>query len=157
MRMVSVNTARRGRFFAALVLALAAGAGCRKSGDPVRESLDDLARAAHRRDAGALFESVTAGFQSAEGSSRADAEALVRRMFAAYEILDVTLSDVSIERSENAARARFRAELSGQPRKIGGLDGLFPRSSVYDFDVRLVPEDGRWKIAWASWHAVGER
>jgi len=152
-----VSIVGRGRFFAALLLALAAGGGCRKSGDPVRESLDDLARAAHRRDAGALFENVTAGFQSGEGSSRADAESLVRRLFAAYEILDVTLSDIAVERSENSARARFRAELSGQPRKIGGLDGLFPRSSVYDFDVRLLPEEGRWKVAWASWHAVAER
>lgn len=130
------------------------GIGCRKSGDPVQEGLDDIARAAHNRDAAALFERVTAGFQSGDGSSRADAESLVRRTFAAYEVLDVTLKDVSIERSESAAHARFRAELSGQPRRIGGLDGLFPRSSAYDFDVRLVPEDGRWKVAWASWHVA---
>lgn len=116
-----------------------------------------MVRAAHRRDVSALFERVSAGFESGDGSSRADAQALLRRMFAAYEILDVTLSDVSIERSANAARARFRAELSGQPRRIGGLDGLFPRSSSYDFDVRLVTEEGRWKVAWASWRAVTER
>jgi hypothetical protein len=140
----------------ALLLALAAAA-CRKSGDPARESLDEMTRAAHRRDAAAVFDRVTAGFQSGDGSSRADAEALVRRTFAAYEILDVKLSNVSIERSENAARARFRAELSGQPRKIGGLEGLFPSTSAYDFDVRLEPEDGRWKVAWASWREVAGR
>jgi len=144
------------RIAACAVLGLAV-ASCRKEGDPVRETLDEIARAAHRRDAAALFDRVSAGFESGDGSSRSDAEALVKRMFAAYEILDVTLSNVSIERSENTARAQFRADLSGQPRRIGGLDGLFPRSSTYDFDVRLVPEDGRWKVAWASWSPVSER
>jgi len=135
---------------AAATLVLLAAA-CGKSSDPVRDCLDGVTRAAHNRDSAALFERVTADFQSGEGSSRAEAEDLLRRTFAAYENLDVTLSDVQIERSENAARAHFRADLSGQPRKIGGLDGLFPRTSSYDFDVRLVPEDGKWKIAWAEW------
>jgi hypothetical protein len=66
-------------------------------------------------------------------------------------MLDVSLSDVQIERGENAARARFRAKLSGQPRRVGGLEGLVPSSSAYDFDVRLTQEGGRWKVAWASW------
>jgi hypothetical protein len=126
-------------------------AACGKGSDPVRDCLEGVTRAAHKRDAGALFERVTADFQSGEGASRAQAQDLARRYFAAYEKLDVTLSDVQIERSDNAARARFRAELSGQLRKIAGLDALFPRSSTYDFDVRLVPEDGKWKIAWAEW------
>src|SRR5262249_27332240 len=125
----------------------------RSSGDPVRECLDAMVRAAHERDAAALFKRVGQGFQSGEGSSRADALALVRRYFAAYEILDVSLQNLNVERSENAARARFTAVLSGQPRRIGGLDGLVPRSSSYEFDVRLAPEDGKWRVQWAQWKA----
>jgi len=146
-----VKSARRFPAAAAAATLVLLAAACGKSADPVRDCLDGVARAAHNRDSAALFERVTADFQSGEGSSRAEAEDLVRRTLAAYENLDVTLSDVRIERSDNAAHARFRADLSGQPRKIGGLDGLFPRSLSYDFDVRLVPEDGKWKIAWAEW------
>ena len=37
---------------------------------------------------------------------------------------------------------RLRAEMSGQPRKIGGLEGLVPSSAAYDFDFRMSLEDG---------------
>ena len=124
---------------------------CARGGDPARECLDALVQAAHNRDASAFFDRVAADFQAADGSTRADAEALLRRYFAGYEILDVTVSDVNIEKADNAARVRFRAELSGQPRKIGGLDSFLPRTSSYDFDMRLTPEAGKWKVAWAQW------
>jgi hypothetical protein len=124
---------------------------CRRSDDPVRESLDAMTAAARSRDASAFFERVAADFQGGEGMSRAEAQATLRRYFAAYEILDVTLSDVTIERSEGAALARFTAHLSGQPRKLGGLDALLPSASTYRFEVRFVPENGRWKAAWATW------
>jgi hypothetical protein len=114
-----------------------------------------MVRAAHDRDASDFMKRIAADFQAADGSSRADAEALVRRYFAGYEILDVTVSDVIVEKSENAARVRFRAEMSGQPRKIGGLEGLLPHTSSYDFDMRLTPEAGKWKVAWASWNPHG--
>ncbi len=65
------------------------------------------------------------------------------------------LSDVTIERAEGAARVRFRAELSGQPRQASGLAGLLPSSETYRFDVRLVPDGSRWKVAWASWEPAG--
>src|SRR5262249_50793565 len=135
----------------AVVLIIGVAFACRQSGDPARETLDALVRAAHDRDASDFLDRIAAGFQGADGSSHADVEALVRRYFAGYEILDVTVGDVIVEKTENAARVRFRAELSGQPRKIGGLEGLLPRSSSYDFDMRLVPEAGKWKVAWASW------
>lgn len=143
---------RRTISLTALCLALACGA----PRDPVRAALDALVRAADARDAGALFERIAPGFSAADGSSRDEARALVERYFAAYEILDVRLEDVRIERGgPDAARVRFRARLSGQPRKIGGLDGLVPSSSAYDFDPRLTNEGGAWKVAWAQWNPAG--
>ncbi len=132
-------------------------ATCRRSTDPVRESLDAMAAAVRSRDAGVLFDRVTADFQGNDGTSRADAESMVRRYFAAYSSLDVSFRDVSIERSEGAALARFTADLSGRARKIGGLEGLLPSASSYRFEVRFVPDNGRWKAAWASWSEAGER
>lgn len=124
---------------------------CRPKTDAVRESLDALAAAAKSRDTEAFFQRVAANFQASNGSGRAEAQATLRRYFDAYETLDVSIRDLAIERAPDAARARFRAELSGQPRRVAGLEGFFPRKSSYDFDLRLVPESGLWKVTWAAW------
>jgi hypothetical protein len=125
---------------------------CRKeTGDPVRETLDQIAKAANKRDATAVVANLAESYRDAEGQAPADVLGLLRRYFAAYDILDVKISSLEIERAPEAARARFRAQLSGQPAKLGGLDRFLPSSSRYDFDVRLVPDGGRWKVAWASW------
>ncbi len=141
----------RSHVLRAVACALALALGCAKKGDPVKDSLDRMVKAANARDVGALFQSVAADFQAADGSGRADAEALVRRIFAAYEILNVSIHDVQVEKGENAARVRLSADLSGQPVKIGGLDGLVPSSAKYDFDLRLTTDGKSWKVAWASW------
>ena len=117
----------------------------------MRAVLDRMVAAAHARDAADVMANVGADFQAADGSSRADDEALLRRYFAAYESLDVRLEDVQIERSENAARVRLRAVMSGKPRDVAGLAGLLPSSAKYDFDLRMSRDGGSWKVAWASW------
>ena len=124
---------------------------CGKKGDPVQAALDRMVKAAHNRSADAFMENLADDFSGADGMTRADAVSTVRRYFAAYAILDVTLSGVTVERAENAARVRLTADLSGQPQKIGGLEGLVPRSSRYRFELRLVPDGSRFKVAWASW------
>ena len=144
---------RRASLRLASLLAAAAMAlpCCGRKGYPVLETLDSMAKAASARDAGGLFGHVAADFQAGDGSGRAEAEALVKRYFAAYEILSVSIHDVQIERSENAARVRLRADLSGQPRQVGGLNGFLPSTAMYDFDLRLVADGGTWSVAWASW------
>jgi hypothetical protein len=135
---------------AALAAALIA-ATCGKRGDPARETLGRIAKAADARDASAVVRELSENYRDASGGGRAEVETTLRGYFAAYEILEVRLSDVVIERAEGAARARFRADLSGQPHAASGLGGLLPSSQAYRFDVRLVPEGSRWKVEWASW------
>ena len=130
---------------------LLAFAACGRSADPVRETLDRVGRAAHERDASAVGAELSPEYRDASGNGRADVERTLAGYFAAYEIVNVRLSEVTIERAEGAARARFRADISGQPKRASALAGLLPSATAYRFDVRLVPEGGRWKIAWASW------
>ena len=145
-------TAQQFLAVAALALLVATVVGCGEKSDPVRQALDRLVAVAKERDAAKFVESLALDFRADDGTGRADAEATLRRYFAAYESLDVRMSDVSIERAADAARVRFRADLSGKPRSIGGLEGLLPATSAYRFDLRLSPgEGGRWLVTWASW------
>jgi hypothetical protein len=140
------------RFLASFAVCVSGvAAACRGGSDPVRDCLDSLSGSAHDRDAAALFARVTADFQAGDGSSRSDTQALARQLFAAYRRLDVSFSHIEIDRSQGAAQVRARVMLSGEPRGVGGLDALLPRSSAYDFDMRLVPDGSIWKVSWASW------
>jgi hypothetical protein len=83
-------------------------------------------------------------------------DARVRRTLAAYQDLSLTLSDVAIERGPSSAQAKFRMQMTGRPRAVGGLEGLLPRSSRWSFDARLEAGPGGWKIASASWTQLEE-
>ena len=146
------TSGRRSWFGAALALAAALAAGCGPATDPVQQTIDGIVAGAEDREAAAIVERLSPDFQGADGSGRVDAEATLRRYLAAYEKLDVRISELTIERASGAARARFRADLSGSPRKVGGLEDLLPQSSAYRFDLRLVPlSGGHWVVTWAAW------
>ncbi len=134
-----------------LALALA----CREKPDPVREVLDRMVHAAEARDAPGVVENLAADFRDAAGGDTTEASVTLRRYFAAYETVNLRIEDLTVERAPEAARARFSIAFSGRPRKFGGLDRFLPSASTYAFDVRLVPEANRWKVAWASWQEEG--
>lgn len=139
---------RRAAFLVLLLLA-----GCARRGDPVRGLLDDTAKAAEKRDASALVSHLTADFRADDGQDRAQVEQTVRGILAGYESLGVKLSEVTIERSPEAARVAFRADLSGAPRGAG-LAAILPRSGAWRFDLRVVKERDEWKIASAGWRPL---
>lgn len=142
----------------ALALLVLFGVACRRSGDSVRDSVDALQTAVRARDSDAVIRHVSPSFRADDGSDRDAVREMLRRYFAAYEILNVSVRGLVVGRAEKAALARFTAELSSQPRKIGGLEGLLPSASTYRFELRYEPDDGRWKIVWASWKPVtGDR
>ncbi|HTO86797.1 MAG TPA: hypothetical protein VMR54_04620 [Thermoanaerobaculia bacterium] len=137
-----------------LFLGVVALAGCRERADPVRETLDRIVRSTRDRDPKGVAAQLTADYRDAAGNGVSDVEGMLRGYFAAYQSVEVTLNDLSIERSEGAARARFRVDLSGKPRESSGLVGLVPSAESYRFDVRLTPDDAGWKVAWAAWEPV---
>lgn len=143
------------RLIAAAALTLLASCG-REARDPVSEILNRVTRAAESRDAGAVAGHLSEGFRDGDGGSRADAADLLRRYLAAYESISLTLSDVTLERGPQAARATFKVGMSGKPRAVSGLEGLLPRASAWRFELRLELEKGSWKITWASWRRLGE-
>src|SRR5215471_2525762 len=79
---------------------------CRKPGDPVRETLDRIVDAANRRDAGSVVSQLAAGYRDAQDQGPGEVAAVLRRYFAAYEILNVRITGLEIERAPEAARAR---------------------------------------------------
>ena len=139
---------------AVLTLYLSFLTGCHNPGDPATETVNDLARAARDRDARGFLELVADDFQAADGSRKVDVEPMLRQFFAAWESLDVTVRDLKVERSEGAALARFRVDLSGRARKAAGLEGLLPSSSSWQFETRIAPSGSRWRVTWASGSAA---
>jgi hypothetical protein len=148
---------RRTGFGAILLVAAVAVAACGEKRDPVRRAIDEMASAAREQDASAIVARLAPDFQAADGTGRADAEAKLRHYLAAYQSLEVNISDLTIETAAGAARARFLAELSGKPRSVGGLDRFLPRTSKFRFDLRLAPDPGggdRWLVTWAGWEQI---
>lgn len=137
-----------------LFLGVVTLAGCRERGDPIRVTLDRIVRSTRDRDAKGVAAQLTADYRDAVGNGVSDVEGMLRGYFAAYQSVEVTLNDLSIERSEGAARARFRVDLSGKPKESSGLAGLVPSAESYRFDVRLTPDGAGWKVAWAAWEPV---
>ena len=140
-----------------ILVCLLAGAcwlACAKKNDPIRETLDAVVKAANARDTAALMAQVAPEFEAADGTSRLDLEVRLNQYFAAYEILHVAFSDVTIEKGNGAAFVRLRAQMSGQPRSVGGLSGLLPSEAKYDFEMRLVNDGEAWKLGWAAWKPV---
>lgn len=143
---------RARRRLTAAVLALAA---CRRTGDPASETVHALARAADHRDAAAIVAALAPGFEGSAGMRREDVDAELRRLFAAYASVDVSVSELATERYPEFTLARFVVEFRGSVRKIGGLEALLPSSARYRFELRLIPEGGNLRVLNARWEDLG--
>ena len=137
----------------ALSLALAGLAAC-SSEDPVMVLLADLEEALEDQDGDAVAELLTDDFQGTDGTDKATVVGTLKRYLAAYQSLDVDISNVETNRRSDSARVKFRAKASGIPRNLGGIGDMFPRSIGYDIDLTLRNESGTWRISQATWADV---
>lgn len=135
-------------------LLLAPLASCGKDADPVRATLAALEEAVEDRDADAAGELLAAGYADGTHPDRGSALLTIRRYFTAYERIAVSFSGLEVETRPDLARVTFTAVFDGSPRKLGALDAMLPRSAKVAFEMNLVPEEGRWRIAWAGWRVL---
>ncbi len=143
----------RGRVWLGLTAVFLVAACARTPRDPVLECLDGVAKAAEARDADGVLARVSEAYRDEVGG-KSDAALLLKRYFAAYESLSISLADVAVRRGDTSARARFTARMSRRPRAVAGLEGLLPRASRWRFDVRLEAEKDDWKITEAAWERL---
>lgn len=134
------------------LLALLA-AGC-SEGDPVEAVVSAAVQSAEDQDADDFAKLLADDFRGANDATRSDVVGMVRRYLAAYDTLDVGLSNLETERRGDFASASFRVRMTGVGTKLGGLAALVPENAVYDIEIDLREQDGRWLITRASWREV---
>ncbi len=140
-----------------MAIPLATLAACGAPKDPIRTLLADLEQAAEHRDAEAVLQHLAPDFRGANGVVRTDVAPVLRRHFAAYEKVNLSLYDIAVEAGQGTARIRFRADFDGRPLELGGLGGFLPPSAMYRFDLALRLVDGRWLITDADWEEITPR
>jgi hypothetical protein len=147
------------RLAAVGVLAVAVAAcACSGQKDPVQAMLEDLEEAAEERDSDRFGQRLSDAFKGgAEGLPKAEALALLRRYFAGYDSVALTVYGVEVERAGSTAHIRCVTEFSGNVRKLGGLEGLLPPEAVYRFELEAADEQGTWRVRSAQWRAVEAR
>lgn len=137
-----------------LTAAVVAASACRGAGNPAEEMVRSLTRAADHRDAPAIVAALSPDFEGSAGMGRPEVDAELRRLFAAYASVDVSVSDLETVPYPDFTLARFRVEFRGAVRRIGGLEGILPTSARYRFELRLVPEGRRFRVASAHWEEM---
>ena len=126
------------------VLAFLLIASCAEK-DPVVRALDQIVEAAEDRDAGELAEFLASSYPS-----RAQTAHDLRRYFFGYDNIDVTIRDLQTQSFPTGGLATFRADFTGTPKQVGGLDQFLPRSATYRFALDFVAESGT-RISRAEW------
>ncbi len=125
-------------------------AACGKR-DDVTEPIARIAGAVEKKDADAVAGWLTRDYRDPEHENAQAVVVRVRQLASAYAHLKIDVSRLKVDDLGASRRARFRAELSGAPKSVPGLEGFLPRKSAWDFEVSLVYEGSRWRIATASW------
>lgn len=135
--------------------AVAVALGCPRSpADPVTALLDELTAAAEDRDADRFGAALSEGFRGRGGLRRPEAVSQLRRYFAAYESVGLSVYGVEVDRSDGSATVRCVVEFSGRARSLAGLQGLLPPSAVYRFTLETAEEAETWRVQSADWERV---
>jgi len=78
----------------------------------------------------------------------------LRRYFSLYTSVVVGTAGLEVDHSGPAPVARFRASFAAKPKQVRGLAGLLPETARFRFELTLVEEAGKLRVARAAWHRL---
>jgi hypothetical protein len=139
----------------ALLIALVSGCSSAPESpeDAVRATVAAIEAAAGARDAGAVGEHVSEGYEDGHGNAKKDVLGIVALHLMRNQSVYTLSRILSVEFAEpDRAQVRVLAALAGRPiPDPTALAGL--RADLYEFDVTLREEEpGTWRVTAADWH-----
>lgn len=149
---VCVNASRPIPVWIVVALVLVAPIMACTSKDPLSLLLEDLEEAAENRDVDVFEKRLASSFTANDEIGREQALAQLRRYFLAYKRITVDVTNV--ERSKTGNSVSFQVSLSGNVNEAFKLQNLLPSTASYQFNLRLVQEEGTLKVQRAFWNEV---
>lgn len=144
-----------GRAAIALVVVLGLLPACRCSRpspeDRVRETVDQVVKAARERDVKRMLAAVSDQYTDAEGNGKEQIAQAVRVQFLLHPNLYLVAKLSSVDGPElGRAQVVVYAAMASVPG--GGVPDLTKLSAdVYRFELTMVDEAGDWRVVRASW------
>jgi hypothetical protein len=122
------------------------------SKDPLSLLIEDLEEAAENRDVDVFKKRLASSFTANDQIGREEALTLLRRYFLAYERITVDVTNV--ERSKTGTQVSFDVSFSGSVNEAFKLQNLLPSTASYQFNLRLVQEEGTLKVQRVFWNEL---
>lgn len=122
----------------------------------VRAAVDDVVRAAGKRDAAAVLARAAPDYADFEGRDKAAAERLVRSYFERFRgiVVHGLGSEVALGPGAGEAAVRLDVVLTTAAAEV--FKRLAATSiSLYRFRLNLKREQNRWLIVYAEWETIG--
>ncbi len=119
--------------------------------DKIKKVIADVQVAGEAKDIKQVMTHVSDAYSDPRGNNAERIRSLLRGYFLYYPKIRIYLNSLEIFVEDTSARAVFQAVLT-HSEKTGSLQDLIPQSlGVWDFDVTLKKESGKWKVMSATW------
>lgn len=120
----------------------------------VRAVIAEAQRAAEDRDASALFDLIAPGYHDGRGNGAEEIRRYVRGYLIAHQSIHMLtrVEEVELPASD---LARVRATVGMLGRETESQSSWDLAAEVYEFDITLAREDGKWRVTRADWRRAG--
>ncbi len=123
--------------------------------DRIREVIAAAEQGAEARDLSDVMALVSDGYADVRGHDKAAVRDLMRGYFLMNQSIHLLLRVEDIEfPSAHMATGRVTVGMLGR-QDVGAADWSLA-ADIYEFDVRLLSEDGEWRLQSADWRRAGE-